>query len=133
MNENREQIATYSSTNTPTILGNLIELQHALESEGVHRESWVALLQEASSVITERIRELISKNFTEWDKDGMLPDKCSLQEHESFRELMKSHKDTTDSREARRWKERLDAVVQKALLRTLQRPPTRRSDIYDQV
>ena len=124
-----------------TVLSNLFELQKALDAPHTDKEhvKWVGLLQKLAQEIVARVEGMVEKNPGEWKKAGAMPEGCEIGDPplkdgkasgggtvvEDVKEKGRGGKGTT-------WATKLSSVLERALLRTLRRQPTRRVDIYDQ-
>ena len=119
-----------------TVLSNLFELQKALDAPHTDEEhvKWVRLLQKLAQKIVARVKEMAEENPGEWKKAGAMPEGCEIGDP-PLKDGKASGGGTVVEDVgllSRTWATKLSSVLERAVLRTLRRQPTRRVDIYDQ-
>ena len=131
---------------SPSVLANLHQLQLALDApkDDQARVQWLGLLRQLSREMAVTVEAAVNKNPAEWDKPGALPEGCELDVSDakapnglgSQSVARVVAQDMVDAvfRQVRMapWRSKLTAVIERALLRTLRRQPTRRVHIYNQ-
>ena len=119
-----------------TVLSNLFELQKALDAPHTDKEhvKWVGLLQKLAQEIVACVEGMVEKNPGEWEKAGAMPEGCEIGDPPLKDGKASGGGTVVEDVEEKgtTWATTLSSVLERALLRTLRRQPTRRVDIYDQ-
>ena len=125
------------------MLDNIHALQMALDSKNSDpaRSQWMGVIQKVAAEVAAMVQQRAEKHPQEWAVEGALPAGCEWRASLSVRVPVGGEVRTTVAQAmvndvltralAGPWQKKLVSEVERALVRTLRRQPTRRTDIYD--
>ena len=148
LREPREDVAKMLKIDgAASVLGNLHALQTALDSkrsDPAKYQAWMGLISTVAGEVVANVQERCAHHSEEWSAEGALPTGCEWrgvlgkgveqggQILANLTVVAQAMVDDVFERVSTKpWRTKLTSEIQRAMIRTLARPPTRRADIYD--